>query len=177
MLYEIVSPIEGRALRRAFVDKFADKDLPQYRIVMGYGDYYGTNGHVGLLWEVIRPYKFIKRSVACDYLSQIEEVYIMWDYPIRANPRNLQKSRVIKAKGRDIASYLKKLVRPDGEFSFLPSDIYVFDSALNFHITFTHIRFTGLGPVCITSLADLKDYGINPVLQEMFDLVDEDSKK
>ncbi len=175
MLYEIIPPTEGRALRRKFVDKFAQKDLPQYRIIMGYGDYYGTNGeHQGLLWEVIRPYKFMHRSVACKYISQIDEVYIMWDYAVKSNPRNLQKSRVIKAKGTDIARYLNRPMYGSAEFKFLPNDLYVFDLEISFHITFTDINMAGLGYVCLTSLQNLDDYGISPALQEMFDLIDDD---
>ncbi len=175
MQYEILPTSEGRRLRRAFVDKFAKKDLPQYRIIMGYGDFYGTNGeHKGLLWEVIRPYKFIKRPVACDYISKIPEVYIMWDYPITSNPRTLQKSRVIKAKGADIAEYLNGSPSRSRDFDFLPQNVYVFDPDVSFHITFTSISIAGLGNACLTSLFDLNDYGISPALQEIFDLVDND---
>ncbi len=177
MQYEIVSPVEGRTLRRAFVDKFADKNLPHYRIVMGYGDFYGTYSHKGLLWEVIRPYKFIKRSVACKYIAQYSEVYIMWDYPLAGTSRKLQKSRVIKAKGSDVGQYLNGRRNRESDFRFLPADIYVFDKELTFHITFTRVNFYGYGNVCLTSLSDLDDYGMSPLLLEMFELIDKDEEK
>lgn len=168
-MYQIIPLSDSRALRRAFIEKFVDKTLPQYRAVMGHGDFYGSNGHQGYLWEVIRPYKLISEAAALELIAQENEVFVMWDLPLRNTSRALQKSRMIKLDGADLSAYLEKTTKVNDPLSFLPRNICVFDREVSFHVTFTVEYINGFGYVCLTSKTNIENDGISPAFRELFE--------
>ena len=156
-----------RALRKDFINKFADKTLPQYRYVMQHGDFYGANTHKGCLWEVIRPYNVISFEKALETLKEYEELFVIWDDRRFCFDGNNPKTPVLKFNGIELSKLLAEdsSVKPNEKRS-LPIDIYVFDRELSFHITFTHITIEGFGRVCITSKEKTDDFGISPAFEE-----------
>ena len=171
---EIVPHKKANVLRKAFVDKFADKNLPQYETVMGFGEAYGAVVHnYGCLWEVIRPFTPISRDIAYKIIQNHSEVYVMWDRPSENLPRALQKSRMLKLESSVLAERLKeRTFNSRSEFAFLPDDLYVFDEAMSFFVILTHVSMPHFKNICLTSLTDLEDKGVPPLLQELFDFVD-----
>ena len=155
---------EAYAIRREFVNKFVDKSLDFYRYSMGHGDFYGTNSHRHCLWESFKSYNVISKKAALKIISQIPEVCVTWDHSPSKLSSNLQKSRIIKIGGEALA----KALHNAGDFAFRPSDVYVFDADMQFHVTFTHQNISGFGDVCLTSLDNVEDHGISPAFQELF---------
>lgn len=169
MNYTAEAPKKARALRRAFINKFADKRLPQYRAVMGHGDTYGSYTHNGYIWEVLRPYTLISFDCALELIASMPELYVTWDNS--ALRRSAVKTNLLKLSGVDLAATLRAdsfAFSPDR--SFLPPDLYLFDEEMNFHITVTNQHISGIGRVCITSRDDLKHTGISPVMTELIKL-------
>lgn len=166
---EKVSVSEAHSLRSAFLKKFTSKSLPQYRSVMGHGDFYGTNGHNGLLWEIIRPYKIILTKIALELISQKREIFVMWDKPLKETNRELQKTRMLKTVGADFVKCLKTPRMERKEFDFLIYDYYVFDREMSFHITFTREYLRGFGHICLTSITDLENDGVSPAFRALFE--------
>lgn len=167
MNYKIVEPQEARSIRKQFINKFTDKNLPQYRLVMNHGDFYGANTHKGCLWEIIRPYNIISFEKAIESLKSFEELFFLWDDLRFRFDGKLPKTPILKSNGNEIAKCLIEdgLEKVNANRS-LPNDIYVFDSELTFHITFTHINIEGFGRVCITSKEKTDDCGISPAFEE-----------
>lgn len=166
-LYKSVSFKEACSLRRRFISKFADKNLPQYRSVMGYGDFYGTSEWHISLREVLRPCNLISRESALGLVSGYPELYVMWERPLGNTSRNLQKSRMLKLSGTALADTLKTPNLPQ-ELSFLPKDIYVFSNESDFYIAFTDDYIKGIGGICVTSLSNTDDR-INDLLELICD--------
>lgn len=167
MNYQTLPLSNARSLRRAFVEKFADKSQNLYRSVMCHGDFYGASSHMSNLWETFRGYNIISRKTALSLLSAMPEVFITWDVTPAKISRNLQKSRLVKLSGGDLAAVLSSNYR--GENDFNPNDIYVFTPDLSQHITFTHAYIKGYGYVCLTSLEDVNDPYISPAFRELFE--------
>ena len=168
MQYSTVAPKEARALRRAFINKFADKKLPQYRAVMGHGDTYGSFSHNGYIWEVLRPYTLISFERALAMLRDFSELYVTWDnksFGINDKPF---KSLLLKVSGVELANAIDNerhgLLH---ENAFLPEDVYVFNESIDFHVTFTNQNIEGIGKLCITSRNDIDDTGISSLMREL----------
>ncbi len=171
MHYSTVAPKEARALRRAFINKFADKRLPQYRAVMGHGDTYGNTTHNGFIWEVLRPYTLISFERALSLLGSMSELYVTWDKKPSCTKENALKFPLLKLSGSELAKTLENDRDAfSSERSFLPLDVYVFDEELNFHVTITNQQIQGIGTVCITSRNDIGDTGISPLMSELIDI-------
>ncbi len=166
MNFETVAPKEARSIRKQFINKFADKTLPQYRIVMNHGDFYGANTHNGCLWEVIRPYNIISFEKTIEILKDIDELFVIWDDVRFCFDGKVPKSPVLKFDGIELSKLLAEDCDKPKTKRALPSDIYVFDRELNFHIIITHITIDGLGRVCITSKEKTEDFGISTAFEE-----------
>lgn len=169
-MIENVSVSDAHSLRKTFLDKFTTKSVPQYRSVMGHGDFYGVNGHKGFLWEIIRPYKVISEKIALEIVSQKDEIFVMWDRPLRGTNRELQKTRMIKTSGLCLVNNIKPFAdEREMLFRLIGSNFYVFDREMSFHVTFTGENLSGFGRICITSIENLENDGVSPVFREIFE--------
>ena len=157
------------SLRRAFVNKFVDKSVCTYRDTMGHGDFYGTVSHRTCIWESFKSYNVISRSVALRIVSELPEVYVTWDNSPSNISRKLQKSRLISLSGAELVRLLTEPCGFRREIIYRPSDFYVFDRDLSFHVTFTHRYIKGIGNICLTSRFDLAETGISPAFNELFE--------
>lgn len=166
MNFEIVEPKEARSIRKEFINKFIDKTLPQYRLVMNHCDFYGANTHNGCLWEVIRPYNIISFGKTLELLKEVDELLVMWDDTRFCFNGKVPKSPVLKFSGIELSKLLAEDINKLQNQRALPSDIYVFDRELTFHITMTHVTIDGLGRVCITSKEKTEDFGISSAFEE-----------
>lgn len=160
---------EAHQLRKEFIKKFGTDSVPQYRSVMGHGDFYGANGHRGRIWEIIRPYKIISMEIALKLISEMDEVFVMWDNALHETSRILQKTRIVKTKGDILAEDLGKPRARRECFDFLPQDIYVFGRNFDYHITVTCEYLRGFGYICLTSLDNLLDDGVTSAFREIFE--------
>ncbi len=164
MKFKTTNKKDSHRLRHAFVDKFADKGLPQYNAVMGYGEAYGSSAHNGKLFEVLRPFTLISFDVALSMLEKSEELLITWDTCAMRDNKALPRTMLISISGKVLATLLKTNSKA------LPETIYAFDESLDFHITFTEMHLSAVGRVCFTSKTDLPETGISPLVREMFEL-------
>jgi hypothetical protein len=150
------------SLRKAFINKFTAKNLPQYRSVMGHFDFYGTNTHKGRLWEVIRPYNLVSLDFALSALAEREEVVVIWDDLHFKINNKLPKVPILTFSGTELSAILSN---PSAKV--LPDDIYVFDRELSFFVVLTHVSLDGFGRVCMSSL---EDETVRPEFKAMLDL-------
>ncbi len=149
------------SLKKAFINKFTSKTLPQYRAVMGHFDFYGTNTHRGRIWEVIRPYNLVSLDFALSTLAEREEVIVTWDDMHFKINNKLPKVPVISCTGNEVVGMIT-----DASKSNLPDDIYVFDRELSFFVVLTHVSLDGFGRVCMSSL---EDENVRPEFKAMLD--------
>ena len=157
-------PKEAYSLRRKIINEFVDKSLDLYRYSMGHGDFYGTSSHRHCLWESFYRYNIISKSAALSIISKMPEVLVTWDRSNSQLSANLQKTRMIKINGQVLVNALENI----NNYPFRPSDVYIFDTDVSFHITLTHHNISGFGEVCITSLNNVEDNGISPAFKELF---------
>ncbi|MBQ9848598.1 MAG: hypothetical protein IJO64_06040 [Clostridia bacterium] len=174
--YKALTVQEAAKVKRTFLRKFTDTTLPWYRAAMGFRDSYGVNAREGFVWEVLRPYVVISRARAVELISELSEVYIMWDNGSAASLKKeyrekLPKESLISANGKELAEYLSD---ENAEFEegnlVLPNVLYVFPHDLSHHITLTGDSLAPLGQLCITNLTDLAETGIPPAYQEVFEI-------
>ena len=174
MNYTLLDAKAAHLLRRNFITKFADNALPQYRAVMGHGDFYGNGNECFYLWEILRPRNIISFDRALSLLSSFDEVLVTWDNnAIRRNEKTIKDS-LIKLCGSQLAETLKNDMSSDySRHSFLPQDIYVFDPEIKLYLAFTHKNVPEIGRLCFSSCM-LNDMGISESMSELLTTLDLD---
>ena len=166
MNYQTLSVPDANATRRAFVNKFSDKTLDNYRAVMGHGDCYGASAYSRSLWESFGERNVISRKTALSILAKMPMVFITWDGVNDNISRNLQKTRLIQLAGNELAALLSSHdFRHEDNMS--PEDVYVFAPDLSRYIAFTHEYVQGHGYVCLTSVSNVEDPYISPAFRDL----------